>query len=155
MEVFLGLDVMDVCMFRGRTYGKASGQLYVFEDTWDSFRPITKVYWNGKKFATDDSVYKTNIFDPVYGFGSQEMKSRCKYLTGTTELEGPELNPTDFWNWCGTPTEWFHDRPCVVSGCGSKDWKNYIKYSGSRPKTLRHAPGSRVTRRLVGKNLKI
>lgn len=146
---------MEVCQFRGRIYGKISGQLYVFEETWDSFRPIKRVYWNGKKFVTDDSDFKTNLFDPYYGFGSSEIKERCKKLTENTELGGPEFNSTDFWNWCGTPTEWFYDRPCVLSSCAPKDWKNYIIRSGSKPRTLRHAPGSRVTRRLVTKSLKV
>jgi hypothetical protein len=146
---------MEVRMFRGRTYGKSAGQLYVFEETWDTFRPIVRVVWNGKKFAIDDSIYKSNLFDPCYGFGSLEMKNQCKQITENTELEGKELNPTEFWNWCGTSTEWFHDRPCVLSGCESRDWKKFIVRSGSKPRTLRHAPAPRVTRRLVAKGLKV
>ena len=146
---------MEVCQFRGRTYGKFNGTLYIFEETWDMFRPITRVYWNGTKFTIDDVVFKTNLFDPYYGFGSPDMKHQCKELTENTELEGKDLNPTDFWAWCGTRTEWFHDRPCVVSGCGSADWKKYIQHTGYRARTLRHAPGARVTKRLVTKGLKV
>lgn len=142
---------MEVCQFRGRTYGKLNTALFVFEETWDTFRPISRVCWNGNKFVIDDSVYKTNLFDPCYGFGNAETKRYCKKLTENTELEGKEFNPTDFWNWCGTPTEWFQDRPCVLSRCASKDWKKYIQYTASRPRTLRHAPGARVTRRLLRK----
>jgi hypothetical protein len=146
---------MEVCQFRGRTYGKVNGTLFVFEETWDSFRPIKLVYWNGKKFITDDTDFKTNLFDQNYGFGSSEMKLFCKKITENTELGGLELNSTDFWNWCGTPTEWFRDRPCVLSGCESRDWKKFIILSGSKPRTLRRAHGSRVTRRLVTKSLKV
>ena len=146
---------MEVCQFRGRTYGKVNGTLFVFEETWDSFRPIKRVYWNGKKFITDDTDFKTNLFDQNYGFGSSEMKLFCKKITENTELGGLELNSTDFWNWCETPTEWFRDRPCVLSGCESRDWKKFIILSGSKPRTLRRAHGSRVTRRLVTKSLKV
>ena len=146
---------MEVCIFRGRTYGKINGALFIFEETWDIFRPIKRVYWNGKKFATDDANFKTDLFNPNYGFGSSEMKNFCKKITENTELSGIELDSTDFWNWCGTSTEWFRDRPCVLSGCDSHDWKNFIIRSGSKPRTLRRAHGSRVTKRLVAKGLKI
>jgi hypothetical protein len=146
---------MEVCQFRGRIYGKINGALFVFEETWDSFRPIKRVYWNGKKFATDDTDFKANLFDENYGFGSSDMKDFCKKITEDTELGGAELNPTDFWNWCGTRTEWFHDRRCVLSGCESRDWKKFIIRSGSKPRTLRRPHGCRVTRRLVAKGLKV
>jgi hypothetical protein len=146
---------MEVALFNGKTYGKENTQLYVFEETWDTFRPITKVEWNGKKFAINDRLYKQNLFDTHYGFGSLEMKNYCKVLTENTELNGPELDPLSFWKWCGTSTEWFCDRPCVLSSCGNHDWKKYVAYTGSRPKTLRRAPSSRITRRLVVKRVKM
>lgn len=142
---------MEVVQFHGKTYGKENSHLYVFEATWDSFRPITKVEWNGKKFAIHDATYKQDLFDQYYGFGSHEMKIRCKTLTENTELNGPELDPLSFWRWCGTSTEWFRDRQCVLSPCGNHDWKKYIITTGSRPRTLRRAPSSRITRRLVAK----
>lgn len=146
---------MEVALFNGKTYGKENTQLYVFEETWDTFRPITKVEWNGKKFVNQDTLYKQNLFDPYYGFGNLEMKNHCKVLTENTELNGAELDPLSFWKWCGTSTEWFRDRPCVLSSCGNHDWKKYVAYIGSRPKTLRRAPSSRITRRLVVKRLKM
>lgn len=142
---------MEVVQFHGKTYGKENSHLYVFEATWDSFRPITKVEWNGKKFAIRDATYKQDLFDQYYGFGSREMKIRCKTLTENTELNGPELDPLSFWRWCGTSTEWFRDRQCVLSPCDNHDWKKYIITTGSRPRTLRRAPSSRITRRLVAK----
>jgi hypothetical protein len=146
---------MEVVTFNGKTYGKENTQLYVFEDTWDTFRPITRVEWNGKKFVIQDTVYKQNLFDPYYGFGSVEMKNRCKILTENTELNGKEVDPVSFWKWCGTPTQWFRDRMCVLSSCGEHEWRKYILTSGSRPRTLRRAPSSRITRRLVGNGIKI
>jgi hypothetical protein len=142
---------MEVVQFHGKTYGKENSYLYVFEATWDSFRPITKVEWNGKKFAIRDATFKQDLFDQYYGFGSHEMKIRCKTLTENTELNGPELDPLSFWKWCGTSTEWFRDRQCVLSPCDNHDWKKYIITTASRPRTLRRAPSSRITRRLVAK----
>jgi len=145
---------MEIIQFNGKTYGKENTQLYVFEDTWDTFRPITKAGWDGKKIAIDDFKYKNNLFDPFYGFGSAEMKSYCKNLTEITELENANKieSSTDFWKWCGTPTEWFRDRQCVIlNQCAVQEWKKYVSYTNSKPRTLRHAPSKRVTRRLLRK----
>lgn len=146
---------MDVCVFYTRTYGKYSGQLFVFEPTWDSFRPITKVGWDGKKFSTDEP-FKTNLFSPHYGFESPEQKTLCRQLAETTELDGREIkDPTEFWKWAGlTSASWFRDRPCVfLTECVPRNWHNYVKYLGSRGKTLRRRiPSGRVTRRLIRKS---
>jgi len=143
---------MELIKFYGKTYGKENSQLYVFEETWDSFRPISKVVWNGKKFEIVDSIYKSDLFSQVYGYGSMEMKIRCRNLTAETELENTvEIpNPTDFWKWCGTPTEWVRDRFIALSStCGDKNWKKFVMYSNSKPRTARHAPAGRLTKRLL------
>jgi hypothetical protein len=146
---------MDVCVFHTRTYGKLNQTLFVFEPTWDSFRPITKVGWDGKKFSTDEP-FKTNLFSPYYGFESPEQKTLCRQLAETTELDAREiLDPTEFWKWAGlTSASWFRDRPCVfLSECVPRNWHNYVKYLGSRGKTLRRRiPSRRVTRRLIRKS---
>jgi len=145
---------MEITKFNGKTYGKENTRLYVFEETWDTFRPITKVGWNGKKLTIDDAEYKPNLFDPFYGFGSANMKSHCKNLTAITELENATNieTSTDFWKWCGTSTEWFRDRPCVMTNhCEAPEWKKYISYTNSKPRTLRHGPSRRVTKRLLRK----
>jgi hypothetical protein len=145
---------MDVCQFRTRIYGKLNQTLYVFEPTWDSFRPIKKVGWDGKKFSTDEP-FKTNLFSPFYGYESQEQKDMCHELTEATELDGREIkDPVEFWKWAGiTDASWFRDRPCVfLTECVPKNWGDYVKYLGSRGKTLRRRiPSGRVTRRLIRK----
>ena len=149
---------MDLRTFHGNVFGKLQGKMYIFESTWDSFRPITKVAWNGSEFAIIDSKFKNNIFCPVYGFETEEQKKLCRKLAEETELgNAPELkNPTDFWRWCGEKeVSWWRDRPVVfASSCVSKDsvgWKKYIKYLESKPKTLRRPFKGRATRRLVPK----
>ena len=146
---------MDVCVFHTRIYGKYSGKLFVFEPTWDSFRPVTKVGWDGKKFSTDEP-FKTNLFSPYYGFESPEQKTLCRQLAETTELQAREIkDPVEFWKWAGlTSASWFRDRPCVfLTDCVTRNWHEYMKYLGSRGKTLRRRiPSGRVTRRLIRKS---
>lgn len=145
---------MDVCQFRTRIYGKHNQTLYVFEPTWDSFRPITKVGWDGKKFSTDQR-FKTNLFSPFYGFESPEQKVLCRQFAETTELNAREIqDPVEFWKWAGiTDASWFRDRPCVfLTECSPKNWHEYVKYIGSRGRTLRRRiPSGRITRRLIKK----
>lgn len=149
---------MDLRTFHGNLFGKFQKKVYVFEPTWDSFRPITKVAWNGSEFVIIDSEFKQNLLSPFYGFESEKQKEFCRKLAEETELENaPELkNPTDFWRWCGeTDISWWRDRPIVfASKCVSREgtgWKKYIRYLESKPRTLRRPFKGRATRRLVPK----
>lgn len=149
---------MELCTFHERIYGKQESQLFVFEPTWDSFRPIEKLAWDGTSYVILDSLYKTDLFHEYYGYGSLKMKALCRQLTQITELDDakPMTDPIQFWKWCGTQDiKWWFDRPCVFSNhCISrdqKDWKTYIKYLQTRPKTLRRPLKGRMTRRLVPK----
>lgn len=142
---------MDLVTFYGRLYGKINSKLYVFEPTWDSFRPIHGVGWNGKKFEIIEP-YKQNLFDECYGYSSKEERTECRKLAEITELEGRVI--TDFWTWSKQKTVWWIDRPIVfLNECVSKDnlsWKYYIKYITSNPKTLRNIRG-KLTRRNLRK----
>jgi hypothetical protein len=149
---------MELCNFHDRIYGKKNGQLFVFETTWDSFRPIEKVGWNGESYFILDSKYKPDLFDDYYGYGSLVMKALCRDLSQTIELDDAKeiTDPVLFWKWCGeTGAKWWYDRACVFSDeCVSKDqsnWKKYIKYLQTKPKTLRRHLKGRMTRRLVPK----
>lgn len=145
-------------MFRDRIYGKKDKQLFVFESIWDSFRPIEKVAWNGEFYSIVDSKYKTDLFDEYYGYGSLQMKALCRELTQQTEFgnEKEISDPLQFWKWCEeSGTKWWFDRICVFAdSCISKDqanWKRYIRYLQTKPKTLRRPLKGRLTRRLVPK----
>lgn len=149
---------MELCEFRESIYGKYKNHLFVFETTWDSFRPISFVGWNGREFVTVDSEYKKDMFSPYYGYGSQQMKDVCKQLTQTTELGNAKVitDPVEFWKWCGqTSASWWRDRVCVFSSrCVSRtisDWKRYISFLQSKPKTLRRNILRHKTKRLVPK----
>lgn len=149
-------QTMDLVQFRERIYGKQGAQLFVLEPAWDSFRPIERVAWNGTQFSILDSIYTRDLFSPVYGFGSPEMKQKCRYLLEETELEGAReiTDPVTFWKWAGeSGVTWWKDRPCVFSSsCVSRDtqsWKMYLSYLNSRAKTLKNKLRRRMTKRLV------
>ena len=136
--------VMELVKFKGALYGKLKTQLFVWEPEWDSFRPVEKIAWNGKNIVAVDSLYKQDIFDPYYGYGSPEMKQLCRKLTDSTELEAPEKVP-----WF---TEWWKDRYCNFTDCcprDTKSWKRFIEYTGSRAKTLRKRIETKKTKRVI------
>lgn len=133
----------------------------MFEPTWDSFRPIEKVGWNGERYVPVDTKYKQDLFDDNYGFGSLEMKTHCKQLLRETELSTAKLltEPLLFWKWCGeTEAKWWYDRACLfASPCVSREpheWKKYLYYMNVKAKTLRRAIRSRTTRRLGLRTIK-
>ena len=142
---------MDLRTFRARTYAKHSGQLYVFEPTWDSFRPISKIGWDGKRYAYTAPDHTQNLFSPHYGFASLEEKRVCADMAASVDMDTSveTTDPDDFMRWAGLRgTEWFRDRPCVfLSPCSSRNWKEYLGYLNSRPRTLRRDPRGRLTRR--------
>jgi hypothetical protein len=150
---------MELCEFHDKIYGKYSGQLYVFEPIWDSFRPIKSVAWDGSKFSENDSLFKTDLFGDDYGYGTIEQKAICRRLMQETELENaPEIkDPIQFWKWTGqTEAKWWKDRAVVFSNqCvprDTKSWRKYLQYLNVRAKTLRKPFSSRrVTKRLVSK----
>jgi len=149
---------MELITFHDRIYGKYNGQLYTFEPTWDSFRPISGIGWNGKTIIPIDSDYKTDLFSPTYGYGSINIRSECKRLTQDIELSNSkEINdPIHLWRWYGEQNvKWWNDRPCVFSSqCVLRDrdsWKKYLKYLNTRSKTLRRPYIGRATKRLVPK----
>jgi hypothetical protein len=147
---------MDLREFHGRIYGKRAGKLYVLEPTWDSFRPISKVGWNGKEFEINDFEYKKDLFSSFYGFESMEQKQELFKLIQQIDLENIKelIEPIEFWRWTEDKNvRWWNDRPVVFhNSCISRDnheWKKYISYLKSKPKTLRRSFKGRLTRRIM------
>jgi hypothetical protein len=142
---------MELVRFRETVYGRLQGTLFLWEPTWDSFRPIRGYLWNGTTFVHESDF--ADIWDPYYGYGSSDMKRLCKKLSESVDLNSAQdIQSLDhFWTWCRTPTEWFRDRRCAFTACASKDafsWKRLIGNTHSKPKTLRHHAHVRSTRRL-------
>ena len=145
---------MEVCVFKEQKYARIQDFLFIYDETWGSLRPIEKVGWNGKQFVVDDSEFKKDLFNPFYGYGSNEMKLLSKCLTDEFDSHSVEtiVDPVVFWKWCGTPTTWFKDRPVVfVNTCNTLDWRAYISYLSSKHRTIRRPAKGRLTRRLVRK----
>jgi hypothetical protein len=148
---------MDVCEFQGRIFGKLKGHIFVLDYSWDTVRPIQYVGWDGTKFEIVDKLFKQNLFDPYYGFGSKDMKELCDKLFNSTNFEHPVVftNPSDFWRWCGHKTQWWRDRDCLfASSCVSpsvESWKQLIQITHSKVKTLKQKIRIRATKRLLPK----
>jgi len=147
---------MELITFHDRIYGKLNGQLYTFETTWDSFRPIIGIGWDGRMIVPIDGDYKIDLFSSVYGYGTLDTKLDCKRLTQETELSDAKdiRDPIQLWRWYGEKNvKWWRDRPCVFTNqCVSRDpdsWKDYLKYLDTRAKTLRRPFHGRATKRLV------
>ena len=142
--------------FHDNIYTYHENQLYIFDSSWDSFRPITRVGWNGTYFEIVDSEFKSNLYSPTYGFG--ELKETCKKLNQEIELGDAKHieDPIQFWRACREPNvKWWNDRPIVFANedtsRGKESWKSYLKYIQKRAKTLRRPFKGRMTRRLVPK----
>jgi hypothetical protein len=149
-ELNLYYLVMELIKFKGTIYGKVKTQFFVWEPSWESFRPIEKIAWNGKAIVAVDGIYKDDIFDPFYGYGSAEMKHLCKVLTENTDLG---VSESDTMPWIAG--EWWRDRQCSFANeCTSRtpaSWNRYIKYMNSKSKTLRNHRETRATKRLLPK----
>ena len=146
---------MELCEFRERIYGRHKNTLFVFESSWDAFRPIEFVGWDGRELREVDALYKQDLFSACYGYGTPGMKRICDHFTKTVEL-GERKQITDvatFWKWCGTQNAvWWRDRPCVfTSNCVPRTpdcWKRYVHHLHSKPKTLRKNLSYRLTKRV-------
>lgn len=151
---------MDLRIFQDRIYGRYENQLFVFEPSWDTFRPIEHVAWDGKQYTILDQKFKLDLFDPNYGYGTLAMKALCRKLINETVLEkATEIkDPVEFWKWSGEKElKWWKDRPCLFANpCVNREtdgWKNYLQYQNLRAKTLRQPIRGRLTRRLGIKNV--
>ena len=113
---------MELREFRGRLYGKYDKHLFIYQSNWDNFRPFPEI--------------KSDIFDPYYGFGTQEMKRICSLLMSTTELDNNKVitNPELFYRWSNQDVFWIKDRPCPFADISL--WKSYV----NKARTLRTAP---------------
>lgn len=146
---------MDLKTFQDRIYARYENQLFVFEPSWDTFRPIEHVAWDGKKYVILDQKFKGDLFDPNYGYGSLAMKATCRKISQDVDFDkATEIKDVvQFWKWSGEKElKWWNDRPILFSSpCVSKDmeqWKKYLSYENVRAKTLRQPLKGRLTRRL-------
>jgi hypothetical protein len=119
------------------------GRWFVWEISWDTFRPIDDVQWDGTTFVYDDRNYCSDLTDPLYGYGSELMKELCEML-GDCRHELPE--EVDCLR-IGNP-KWFFDRHMSLSPCAPSDYASWKRMSRGRNRTCRKGPrGKKLTRR--------
>ena len=142
---------MNCVRYRDRIYVRHEGQLFVWEPTWDSFRPIHALAWDGTNVVEDDTSYTRDIWSPTYGYGS--LQEVCRTLTRTVELG--DATPLDsleaVWDWCRSPRTWVLDRGLVCTPCAPRtraSWAACLAKQGWRRRTLRTRTLMRQTRRL-------
>lgn len=120
---------------------------FLWEPSWESFRPIQSYAWNGKEYEIGDREYCTDPMDSFYGFGSSKMKQVCDALTATyaSQISGahPVTTPTI------GPSEWMFDRMVVLTPCAPRDRDSWKKMTHGRCRTLRRAPRNKLTRRIL------
>jgi hypothetical protein len=136
---------MDLRKYKEVIYGKLQNHLFIWDSSWETFRPIDSVKWTGN---TLKPIYThMDMFDPYYGFGSEEMKKLCNRLTEITELD----SAIEGLPWLSG--EWFVDREVAFHPCSEKtkdSWKHYVAYTGGSPRTLRRQR-IHATKRLIPK----
>ena len=138
---------MSLYKYQNLTFLDYKSNWFLWEPSWSGFRPVTSISWTGTTFYVDDRAYCADPTDPLYGYGSEQMKEACllltkKYETGIgdgTPLKSPAVGAV----------EWFHDRFVSFTPCAPKDmpsWKRLVK---GRHDTLRKAPRNKLTRRVL------
>ena len=120
---------------------------FLWEAAWHGFRPITAIAWDGTKFFLDDRMYCADPSDPLYGYGSVQMKQICDLLTQKYESSLGSANPMK--SPAVGPVEWFHDRFISFTPCAPKDTSSWKRLSKGRHNTLRTAPRNKLTRRVL------
>ena len=130
--------------FRDRLILEYKNWWFVWEEAWDSFRPIDGIEWDGSRFALKDRTYCKDPSDPLYGYGSQTMKDFCELL-GDRRLEDlpVEANTLE-----SNSPEWFFDRRVTLTACAPRDHGSWKRMVGNAYRTCRKAPkGQKYTRR--------
>ena len=130
-------------------YCKLEFQLFIWDSSWEMWRPITKVGWSGTKITYDDKKYKKDIFDPWYGFGSSEMKELCKKLTTFIDRSKYKENIESLFE-----GEFLYDRKIgFLESCfpikTKESWHKYLKYMNQKSKTLRKIIDNKKTLRKI------
>jgi len=130
-------------------YCKLETQLFLWDTSWEIWRPIIKIGWNGYEITYDDHKYKQDIFDSFYGFGSSEMKDLCKKLTSFIDRSKYTENIEILFSY----PEFLYDRKigfldsCLNNEKTKESWRKYLKYMNQKSRTLRKFLDNKKTKR--------
>jgi hypothetical protein len=116
---------------------------FVWEPAWDSWRPVTAIAWDGTRSVVDDRAYCADPTDPLYGYGSVQMRDACRALTATYP---PTDAPAGSLPAIG-PQEWFFDRFLSLTPCAPRDKASWKRFHKGKYRTPKAAPKTRLTRR--------
>lgn len=102
---------------------------FMWERAWESYRPITSVYWDGNQFVIDDKPYCNDPTDPYYGYGSKEMKDFCQKIEKRESrvVQTPEIGPL----------VWFRDRKVSLGPCAPRDVASWKRMCRGKHRTCR------------------
>lgn len=129
--------------FRDNVFLEHKGWWFLWESSWEGFRPIDSVHWDGTTFAIDDRAYCTDPMDNLYGYGSQQMKDLCNLLKNKREDTPNVVDALNF----GT-LEWFRDRRVCIGQCAPRTLDSWKRMIHKKHRTCRKAPrGKKFTRR--------
>lgn len=135
---------MSVTEFGDHTFLEYKTYWFVWEPSWDMWRPIDGVRWTGTQFVIQDGRYCSDPLDPYYGFGSAQMKRVCELL----EFKKSDGQPIELDSPAIGETTWFRDRFVAFTECAPRDlasWKRLVK---GKPRTCRRPPpGKKLTKR--------
>lgn len=122
-------------------------QWFVWEPAWESFRPIESIAWDGTAYVTNDRAYCSDPLDPLYGYGTPEMKKVCEALTSAQKNN--VSNATVVSNLAVGPSEWMFDRMVALTPCAPRDRESWKRMTRGRTRTLRAGPRNKLTRRTL------
>lgn len=134
---------MSLVTFQDRTFLDYKGRWFLWEASWESFRPIDAVQWDGTSFVIQDRLYCTDPMDELYGYGSTQMKELCSHLKPLRERKSLAVETPVI----GEP-EWFRDRQVAVHPCAPRDKESWKRMCRGRVHTCRRAVArNKFTRR--------
>jgi len=140
---------MGLFEFRDNVFLEHKGWWFLWEPAWESFRPVDGVQWDGSTFSINDQAYCSDPTDPLYGYGSAQMKQLCDLLKDKRDAEPVPTAVLPIGN-----LEWFRDRRVALTPCAPRDPKSWKRMVQKKPRTCRKAPrGNKFTKR-VKKNYK-
>lgn len=133
--------------FRDRLVLEHKGWWFLWEEAWDSFRPIQAIQWDGQSFVFEDQETCSDLLDPLYGYGTQTMKDLCDLLGDASVESVPQEVDTLI---VGPSPTWFYDRHVVLHPCAPRDHASWKRMVNGHGRTCRKAPkGKRFTRRIL------
>jgi hypothetical protein len=128
--------------FHDKTFLEYKQWWFVWEPAWETFRPIQGVAWDGHTFQIQDDMFCSDPTDPLYGYGSSQMRELCGLLS---ERMGEPVKVSTL----PIGKEWFRDRFVDFTPCASRDIQSWKRMVHNKPRTCRKAPrGKKLTRRI-------